>query len=215
MQYGISENTVNTIKLLLSNKMIDVNIDTGIVTVIKEQCNNIKILNSNYGYNRQDRYGYYYLHVRINNKYYDIKDHMIIAFLVYGNSIIGNQIDHINNYHNYRYDNRATNLQVLSIEKHIKKSNSTYKNLNRTIVYYPKHHKVDISTVKNREDDNSNTSTIKDTSNIYKDKHFFYKGQNNKGFYILFVDSVEYRSKSILRLSKKVGIPKKYWYNED
>ena len=103
----------------------------------------------------------------------------------------------------------------MSIEKHIKKSNSTYKNLNRTIVYYPKHNKVDISTVKNREDDNSSTSTIKDISNIYKDKHFFYKGQNNKGFYILFVDSVEYRSKSILRLSKKVGIPKKYWYNED
>lgn len=101
---GISKKTIDTIAYGLSSKQIKVSYEEGLVSFGKGYASN----------GSPDTSGYYAVHIRDKeNNDHKVRVHLIIAYLKYGEDLLGKQVDHINNKHGIN-DNTPDNLQLLT-----------------------------------------------------------------------------------------------------
>lgn len=134
---GISIETCRLIDYLVSNNMVEVNTNTGVITTIKYH-NDTICIKDKYTTSYQNNKGYYYKRVYKENKLKLIYDHQIIAFIKYGYNMVGFQVDHINNSHNMHRYNKPDNLQLLSAKlNRTKRRKLDIIYNNKVIVYKP------------------------------------------------------------------------------
>lgn len=107
----ITEKRYNEVMQGIKYSRVKVDTNTGIITGPK----------GGQGYKTNTGYWQYWLGMPGKGKYKIISQHIIIACVVFGKAVIGKQVDHIDGRHRTQWDNRASNLQLLTPEENRRK----------------------------------------------------------------------------------------------